>query len=61
LEKLQAQVPAHGLVDLEHDRVRATPSRSPLRSTAIERTCSAWAFESRSSPVWAAGSSTWNG
>ena len=38
-----------------------TPSRSPTRSTAIDRICSACAFESRSSPVSAAGSRTWNG
>ena len=37
-----------------------TPSRSPTRSTAIDRICSACAFESRSSAVAAAGSRTWN-
>ncbi len=35
-----------------------TPSRWPTRSTATDRTCSAWAFESWSRPVMAASSST---
>lgn len=34
------------------------PTRRPMRSTAIERTCSACALESTASPVASAGSST---
>src|ERR1039458_10264127 len=35
-----------------------TPMRAPMRSTATDLTCSACAFESRSSPVFDAGRST---
>ncbi len=34
------------------------PMRAPMRSTATDLTCSACAFESRSSPVFDAGRST---
>lgn len=37
------------------------PSRSPMRSTSTERTCSACALESRGRPVWRPGRRTWNG
>src|SRR5262249_32300083 len=37
------------------------PTRLLTRSTAMERTCSACALESRRSPVSRAGSRTWNG
>ena len=58
---LQLQVEAECVVELSHDVRRDLTEYHIRRSTAIERTCSAWALESCRNPVAAAGSNAWNG
>jgi hypothetical protein len=57
----QPEVQAEGVVQRVDEVGRELADDGAIRSTAIDRTCSACAFESRARWQRSAGSSTWNG